>query len=86
MSGLTHGLHISVIATQGSNLKVLFSGNECVSPKCIKFFYYTASESLKTLKKIGGVIEHRPPFITFNENFDTKALRLICTANNDEMT
>jgi hypothetical protein len=36
LSGLTHGLRIFVIATQGSNLKVLFSGNECVSPIIFK--------------------------------------------------
>jgi hypothetical protein len=32
-TGLTQALRISVIATLGSNLKVLFSRNECVSPK-----------------------------------------------------
>ena len=30
---LSHGLSIFGIATQGSNLKVLFSSNEYVSPK-----------------------------------------------------
>jgi hypothetical protein len=42
-TGLTHGLRISVIATLGSrsvsqtsNLKVLFSRNECVSPTLVE--------------------------------------------------
>ncbi len=30
--GLTQGLRIYVIATQGSNLKVLFSRDDCVIP------------------------------------------------------
>ncbi len=37
---LTHELRVSVIATQESNLKVLFSRNKCVSPIMDKLTEY----------------------------------------------